>query len=125
MGFKQDNFAKIWKTTIYEKYTTVELSTSKKNKQTNEYEVDFQHSFVKFIGQAHRDAVSLKRGDKIKIGECEVTRKYSKEKQREYIDFLVYTFTLESSAPNASGDSLENATFMNIPDDVVGELPFS
>lgn len=125
MGFRQGNYAKVWGTTIYEKYTTVELSTSKKNKQSGEYEVDFQNNYVKFIGQAHRDAVGLKRGDKIKIGECEVTRKYNKEKQREYIDFIVYDFSLESSAPNNSGDSLENATFMNIPDDVVGELPFS
>lgn len=123
MGFRKDGYAKVWKTTVYEKYTLVELSTSKKNKQSGEYEVDFQHSFVKFIGQAHRDATSLTRGSRIKLGDCDVTRKYSKEKQREYIDFIVYDFSLES-APN-TGDSLADATFMTIPDDVVGELPFS
>lgn len=123
MGFRKDGYAKVWKTTVYEKYTVVELSTSKKNKQSGEYEVDFQHSFVKFIGQAHRDATSLTRGSRIKLGDCDVTRKYSKEKQREYIDFIVYDFALES-APN-TGDSLADATFMTIPDDVVGELPFS
>lgn len=123
MGFKQGNYAKVWKTTVYEKYTVVELSTSKKNKQSGEYEVDFQNSFVKFIGQAHRDATSLTRGTKIKIGECEVTSKYNKEKKQNYTDFLVYGFELESNSPNLTYTN--ESTFMTIPDDVVGELPFS
>lgn len=125
MGFRQGNFAKVWGTTVYENYTVVELSTSKKNKKTGEYETDFSSKFVKFIGQAHRDATSLTRGTKIKIGECDVTSRYDKEKKQAYTDFLVFTFEIESTNPNEGTTYGNGNTFMTIPDDVVGELPFS
>lgn len=121
MGFRQNGYFTVWGTTIYEKYTVVELSSSKKNKQSGKYETDWSSRFVKFIGQAHKDAVALKRNDRIRIGECEVTNKFDKAKGIMYTDYLVFNYTLEATTTPTGADS----SFMVIPDDAIDDLPFA
>lgn len=41
MGFRNNAYAKVWKSEDKGNYSVVELSTSKKNKQTDQYETDF------------------------------------------------------------------------------------
>lgn len=128
MGFRQDaRFVKVWEVENKGNYHIVSLSTSKKNKDTNEYETDFSNKFVRFIGTAHTLAADLKKGDTIKLGSCEVTNKYDKEKNTTYTNYLVYSFEKEGDNNNSNNNQStpKNDGFMNIPDGVDEELPFN
>lgn len=128
MGFRQDaRFVKVWEVENKGNYHIVSLSTSKKNKDTNEYETDFSNKFVRFIGTAHTLAADLKKGDTIKLGSCEVTNKYDKEKNTTYTNYLVYSFEKEgdNNSANNNQSASKNDGFMNIPDGVDEELPFN
>ena len=128
MGFKTNAYAKVWKTEDKGNYSVVELSTSKKNKQTGEYETDFNGKFVRFIGQAHTDIKRYGDGIKIKLGNVEVTNSYNKETRVSYTNFLVFSFEAEESNTNTNTGSLPtgNEDFMKIPSDLDSEeLPFS
>jgi len=126
MGYRSGAYAKIWSVDRGEKSTKIRISTSKKNKQTNEYEQDFS-GFVTMAGTAHRDAANLKEGDRIKIGECDVTSRYDKDKKREYINFVMYTFEMadgQSAAPAADSTPASDATPAASNADPDDELPF-
>lgn len=128
MGFRQDAYATIWSVEDKGNYSIVRMSTSKKNKQTDKYETDFNANFVRFIGTAHQMASQLSEKSRIKISSCEVTNKYDKEKNKEYTNFLVYGFEIQdgnktSNNSRASGKS--NNGFMNIPDGIDEDLPFN
>lgn len=129
MGFRQDaRFVKVWEVENNGNYHIVSLSTSKKNKDTNEYETDFSNKFVRFIGTAHTLAADLKKGDTIKLGSCEVTNKYDKEKNTTYTNYLVYSFEKEGDNNNSNNNQStpkSNDGFMNIPDGIDEELPFN
>lgn len=131
MGFRTGAYATIWEVKNGNgNYTDVRLSISKKNKQTEQYETDFS-GFVRFIGTAHQKANTLKEKDRIKIGDCEVTNSYNKEKNVTYTNFAVFSFedangnggitntNQPQSKPNTDG-------FMNIPNNIEdSELPFN
>ena len=129
MGFRQDaRFVNVWEVENKGNYHIVSLSTSKKNKDTNEYETDFSNKFVRFIGTAHTLAADLKKGDTIKLGSCEVTNKYDKEKNTTYTNYLVYSFEKEGDNNNSNNNQStpkSNDGFMNIPDGIDEELPFN
>lgn len=126
MGFRQDaRFVKVWEVENKGNYHIVSLSTSKKNKETNEYETDFSNKFVRFIGTAHTLAADLKKGDTIKLGSCEVTNKYDKEKNTTYTNYLVYSFEKEGGNTNNQSSTKADNSFMDIPDDADSELPFN
>ena len=124
MGFRQDaRFAKVWEIENKGNYHVVSLSTSKKNKATGEYETDFSSKFVRFIGTAHNEASNLKVGDTIKIGSCEVTNSYDKEKKTTYTNYLVYSFEKEGeNSGNNQSNSIDNFV---PPTDDSDELPFN
>ena len=98
--FSVNSYATIWASENKGKYPLVELSTRKKNKETNEYETDFAHKFVRFVGRAHNQASGLKNRDRIKITNCGVTT--SKSNDKWYTNFLVFDFE------NADGGSTSN-----------------
>lgn len=127
MGFKQDaKFVKVWEVEDKGNYHIVSLSTSKKNKETDKYETDFSNKFVRFIGTAHKLAADLKAGDVIKLGSCEVTNKYDKEKNTTYTNYLVYSFEKECDNSNSNQSvAKKDDSFMNIPDSIDEELPFN
>lgn len=128
MGFRQDaRFVKVWEVENKGNYHIVSLSTSKKNKDTNEYETDFSNKFVRFIGTAHTLAADLKKGDTIKLGSCEVTNKYDKEKNTTYTNYLVYSFEKEgvNNSSNNNQSAPKKDGFINIPDGADEELPFN
>ena len=86
MGFRKDAYCTVWEVKQGSgNFSDARISTSKKNKQTGEYETDFS-GFVRFIGSAHQKSSSLKEKDRIKLGDCEVTNRYDKEKKVTYID---------------------------------------
>lgn len=103
MGFKNGAFATVWKTeSISDTNTKVQISVSRKNKDTGEYETEFS-GFVNFYGTAVASrAARLKKNDRIKLGEVDVTTRYSKERNTTYTNYKVFSFEDADSKPSGS-----------------------
>lgn len=125
MGFRNGAYATIWEVKAGKgNYSDVRLSTSKKNKQTEQYETDFS-GFVRFIGTAHQNAGSLKEKDRIRIGDCEVTNSYDKEKKVTYTNFAVFSFE-NANGNNANQSKPTDTNFVNVDNAIEDEeLPFN
>lgn len=119
MGFKPNAWATVWGVDREQKgnFTKVRLSTSRKNKDGN-YEQDFS-GFCTFIGQAHTDAASLSERDRIRIGECEVLTHFDKAKNKEYINYNVYTF--EPAVGNSNSSNSQKPQKKTAFDEIVEE----
>ena len=105
MGFRTGSYAKIWEIEPKsDTNTTIRLSISRKNKNTGEYEQDFS-GFVSFIGTVSaKKASCLKKGDRIKLGDVDVTTNYNKEKKVTYTNFKCFSFDVLSETKDASTD---------------------
>jgi len=126
MGFRTGSYAKVWRFEDKGNYSVVEISTSKKNKTTDQYETDFASKFVRFIGQAHTDIQALQEGIKIKLGDVEVTNSYNKETKQGYTNFLVFSFEQAEYQDNAPSQQVSgNDDFMKIEDTLEDSLPFN
>ena len=103
MGFRTGAYAKVWEVTpMSDTSTKVRMSISRKNKQSGEYEQDFS-GFVLAIGTAAaKKAASLKEGNRIKLGDVDVTTKYDKEKKVTYTNFKMFYFELDGEEPRDS-----------------------
>ena len=122
--FANNNYAKVWK--IYpkdkkdQKYTTVQLSTSRKNKKDNSYYTDFS-GYVRMVGDAETKAAELEANDRIKLLSVGVTNSYNKETKKKTADqFVCYDFEFESEKKKAESNSDD---FMDMPDDL--PVPFA
>ena len=107
MGFRTGAFAKIWEVTpMSDTSTKLRMSVSRKNKQSGEYEQDFS-GFVLAIGTAAaKKAACLKEGDKIKLGDVDVSTKYDKEKKITYTNFKMFSFEVDGGS-DSSGDTTD------------------
>lgn len=97
MGFRQGAYAKIWTVENKGNYSVCNLSISKKNRDTDEYEVEFQDGFVRFVGNAHNDISNIEipaNGLSIKIENCDVTTKYDADRKKLYINYVVFGFEI-------------------------------
>jgi len=125
MGFRKDAYATVWEVTpVSETMTNVRLSTSKKNRQTDQYETDFS-GFVAFVGAAAaKNAAHLAEKDRIKLGDVDVTTKYDKEKKITYTNFTAFNFEQQNSGGNTSVDmnDVAEAKVEDIISD--GAIPF-
>ena len=129
MGFGQGKYAKIWKVENKGNYHVAEMSTSKKNKETDQYETDWNYKFVRLIGTAHQQVDKLDLSKSVKVGACEVTHSYDKEKNITYTNYAIFAFedtdggngqSGKPSSSNKPGDG-----FLNIPTELDEELPFA
>lgn len=105
MGFRTGAYAKVWEVTpMSDTSTKVRMSVSRKNKQSGEYEQDFS-GFVLAIGTAaaHK-AAGLKQGDRIKLGDVDVSTRYDRDKKVTYTNFKMFSFDVENGS-NTSGGS--------------------
>lgn len=98
MGFREGAFATVWEVTDQgSSFSKVRLSTSRKDKKTDEYVTDF-NGFVSLIGNANNkvDMINDALGDngrcRIKLGACDVSNKYDKEAGREYVNYALFDF---------------------------------
>lgn len=122
MGFGKGKYATVWAVDTIDgsKNMSVRLSTDYKNKQTGEFVQDFS-GFCTFIGTAATDARTLKAKDRIRIGDCEVTNRYDKEKRQTYHNYKIFDFTaVDRTAPKKEVDSAEEGE----NDEPTGDLPF-
>ena len=104
----------------------VQISISKKNKQSGEYETDFS-GFVKFCGEnLVKFAQSLQEKGKIDIDSFELTNKYDKEKKVTYYNVSVFAAKKHEWDDNSgtTSKSTGKEDFMQIPDSIEEELPF-
>lgn len=101
MGFRTGAYAKVWEVTPKsDTMTKLQLSVNRKNKQTGEYEQDFS-GYAACIGTAAaHNALSLQRGDTIKIGDCDVSTSYDKQKKIVYTNFKIFSFETEGAKDN-------------------------
>lgn len=108
MGFRKDAWATCWEVEVKsDTLTQVRLSTSRKDKQKDEYVQDFS-GFVAFVGTAAaKKAASLKAKDRIKLGDVEVTTKYNAEKKVTYTNFKCYNFTTQNEDETTSSAPAE------------------
>lgn len=117
MGFRQADsegrggFARIWSIEDKGNYSIAKISTSRKRKDGEGYETDFQDGFVRLIGSAHTKAQELnitEKGVTIQITSCEVTTPYNAETKRGYTNYAIFAFDVpedNDSAGNASAGS--------------------
>lgn len=121
--FANDKFAKVWKIFPHEKadqkYTDVQLSTSRKTK--NGYETDFSDN-ARLIGEAQTKAQELEANDRIKILSCGVSNFYSKDKGKKYYTFCIFDFEFDNKQKQAESNGEEWVDVSKIPE---GELPFA
>ena len=97
--FSAGSFAKLWEIRKREeKYTDIRISTSRKNKDTGEYEQDFG-DFARLVGKAHEAADHLEDGDRFKIVKCGVENHYNKEKKVTYYNFVIFEIEMDDSYP--------------------------
>lgn len=102
MGFRTGAYAKVWEVTpMSDTSTKVRMSVSRKNKQSGEYEQDFS-GFVLAIGTAaaHK-AAGLKEGDRIKLGDVDVSTKYDKDKKVTYTNFKMFSFETDGESSSS------------------------
>ena len=91
--------------------TRVRLSTSRKNKMTDQYEQDFG-GFVDFVGKdTALKALRLKERDRIKFGDVATTNRYDKDKGITYFNCYCYSFEPADSAQRSSGNSGGNPMY--------------
>lgn len=108
MGFRTGAFATCWEVEPGKgKFTKVRLSINRKNKETGEWEREF-NGYCMFIGNANAKAQQLKRQARIKLGDVDVTNTYDKETKKEYITYKVFSFDMADEAPSTSQNSEEN-----------------
>ena len=130
MGFRQNAYAHIWKLENKGNYHVAQMSTSKKNKETDQYETDWQNNFVRLVGTAHQQADKLDISKNVKIGACEVTNRYDKEKNTTYTNYVIFEFedangTKSKGSPTIKSSEKDSSNFVEVEDGVDDELPFN
>lgn len=126
MGFRQGAYAKIWKIEDKGNYHVAQMSISRKNKDTGVYDTEWQNNFVRLVGTAHQQIATMDISRNVKIGSCDVTNKYDKDKNTTYTNYVVFNFEdnpdggLKPAAPKPTALN----DFVSVADDVADELPF-
>lgn len=122
MGFRNNSYAKVWEITDHGKYATVDMSISRKNKETGNYDTTFKYKFVRFVGKAFDKVLKLEKGSSIKITECDVEY-FGKQKEdgtwQNIFKPIVYDFDVEGGSSMPSADD-----FMAVPDGDDEFMPF-
>lgn len=125
MGFRTGSFAKVWEVTpVSDTSTKLRISVSRKNRQTEDWEEDFS-GFVWCYGTAiAKKAAQLKKGSRIKIGDCDVTTRYDGVKKITYTNFKLFSF--ENMEDGETGLDAVEAEAASVDDGEIDDnrLPF-
>ncbi len=119
MGFRDGAYCKLWKLDTSRKFPQGQISISRKDKQTGEYVDDFS-GYVDFMGEAANAIQKIPAQGRFKIKGCDVSRIWSKEKQREFINFRI--FDLEPVEQNSAAPAQRSAKSKTNDDMSVAEL---
>lgn len=138
MGFRQADsegrggYARIWSLENKGNYSVAKISTSKKRKDDDGYETDFQDGFVRLIGSAHQKVQDIEipsKGLAIQITSCEVTNNYDANTKKNYVNYAIFAFDIpESNGAKASkkpaAKTSKPKTKTVADDDSQEDLPF-
>lgn len=109
MAFGVGSYLTIWGAVNKGSYYEVDTSSSKKNRQTGNYETDFSSKFVRFCGEAAKK--NPQAGQKIKITNCAVQNCYEKNGARQYLKnpmYIVFDYELQDTNGNRSATPNNN-----------------
>ena len=129
MGFSQGSFAKIKEVVEkHDNYSVCKITVTKKNKLTNEYELQFS-AHCRFVGNAHK-SVPMK-DQRIKITSCDVTNCYKdKDGKLQFTknpQYVVFGYELQesqgASAPMPYNPYDDGVNFEDLSSDN-SDLPF-
>ena len=125
MGFKKGCFATVWEIKPRtDTLTSGRLSVSRLDKQTNEYVQDWG-GFVSFCGTSCANkALGLKYGDRIKVGDIDITNKYDASRQVTYTNFNIFSFEMADSQNQQSNSSQAQASRAGDEGEMSDDLPF-
>lgn len=123
MAFRDNAYATVWEVKQTRGASmNVRISTSFKNKKTDQYETDFS-DYVFFSGDAAKKAAGLKEKDRIKLKQVSVTSQWDKEKKINRYTFCVWDFepAQSSGQGNRQGSVVPPKAAAVLEND---ELPF-
>lgn len=116
MGFREGAFATVWEITATgDNFSKIRVSTSRKDKKTDEYVTDF-NGFVSLIGEANKklsmieEALDQDERCRIKLGACDVSNRYDKEAEREYTNFTLFDFEIAGDRTSSEEEKPAKAT---------------
>lgn len=124
MGFRQGSFAKCWAVEPKSNtHTQLRISISRKNRETGEYEQDFS-GFVSCVGTAAaKKAACLKEGDRIRLGDVDVTTTYNAERKQSYTNYKIFSFQTENEIENETPKESNNTPVDEVEPEPVEEEP--
>ena len=118
MGFRTGAFCKVWTVeSVSNTMTKSRISISRKNKTTGEYDQEFS-GYVSFVGTAAaQKALKLKEGDRIKLGDVDVSNTYNKERGITYVNFKIFSFETQDEIDGATTQTQQtqpDTSFLNV-----------
>lgn len=132
IGGKYPSKLKVWDIKSYEKYSAINLTSSKKWQDGN-FVKDFG-MYCRFIGDSHKKAKILKQGDMITPKSIDVSVVWNKEKGCNDVNVIIWDFALidkegniteiTDEMANGQASAPVNDGFMQIPDGFEANLPF-
>ena len=139
MGFSVGRYAKIWSFEDKGKWGTVNLSVSKKDKETGVYKTDFKDGFVSVVGSAYETikaaTIDPNHGLTVRIASCDVTNSYNNAQGKASYKPHYTLFGVEIPDDNGKGAPAQTKKeskpdkvddFVNIADGIGDEeLPFN
>ena len=93
----KDVYAKIWKIEYGEKFVKAQISTSRKDKKTNEYINSPWHAT--FVGNCVDSAKQLNEGDKIQISSAQIENAKGKD-GKYYVNMIIFGFSADDGGNN-------------------------
>ena len=126
MGFRTGAYAKVWKVNqISDVVTEINISVSRKNRNSGEYEREFS-GFARCIGtSAATKALKLSEGDTIKLGDVDVTNTYVAEKNTTYVNYKIFSFEEVNNTPKQEEKSVDDGeVVVDVEEEPSSDLPF-
>lgn len=124
MGFRTGAYATVWSVEPTRgNAVKVRLSTSRKDRQTGNYEQDFS-GFCSFVSRAAALSMTLHERDRIRLVDVDVTTKYNKETGKEYTNFTVFSYEPVSSGNTDQQQRQEQVVEDNPVDGEEDPAPF-
>lgn len=123
MGFRSKSFATIWEdvTPMSDTMAKTRISISRKDRNSGEYVQDFG-GYVTFIGTAAvAKAQRLKKMDRIRLGDVDVTSYYNKNTNTNYNNFNIFSFETQEEIDGGTQGGGKSAFDAPIPDGL-GEI---
>lgn len=148
MGLRIGGKCAMWSIEDKGSYASANLSTSKRKKDSKEYETDWRNGYVWLCDRAYENLkgyAPLGEGEymEIRIGKgyektndqgqtyfqtpIEITSNYVKEKNREYTNYKIYDaepIVSDKTKAEAKQESVSIDSIMEIPDSLEDALPF-